>query len=62
MRQAELQRVITAAKLFTSLALEWSQHKDEWANGFQLGGTKLSGQVRRASLELTRRLAEMRRT
>ena len=61
MRQAELQRAMAAARLFLSLADEWNQDDEAWVNGQQYWGSKLSGQVRRASLELTRSLAEMRR-
>lgn len=61
MHQSELRRAIAAARLFISRGEEWNKVPETWLDGRQLSGTKLSGQVRRASLELTRMLADLRR-
>lgn len=60
MNDASVKAAEKAAKEFLARVVAWRKDIEEH-KGFSVVGTKRSGAVRRASMDLTRALAEMRR-
>jgi hypothetical protein len=58
MRHFKVRYALQQSQKFSDLARLLIEGKEK---GWEISGTKLSGAVRRASMELTRALAEMRK-
>ena len=61
MKKQAIQEVESAAKRFLALTKTIRYGTESYSKDVPMNGGKLTGEIRRASLDLTRRLAEMRK-
>lgn len=61
MEQKEVDAAIAEAKRFIKAAEAWKKREAEERDGYTVSGTREGGAMKRASLDLTMALAQMRK-